>query len=76
MGIATGVRRLRALTSPRLKRGLTADQIVSGCTADIQSGRFSGTNLAVKFNWRGFAYYYAKSQYDRAIEDYDQARVT
>ncbi|MBI2713815.1 MAG: tetratricopeptide repeat protein [Rhizobiales bacterium] len=50
----------------------TDDQTISGCTADIQSGRFSGKNLAVKFSNRGLAYN-DKGQTDRAIQDYDQA---
>jgi tetratricopeptide (TPR) repeat protein len=50
----------------------TNDQTISGCTADIQSGRFLGERLAMKFYNRGFAYN-GKGQYDRAIEDLDQA---
>jgi lipoprotein NlpI len=48
------------------------DLRISGCTASIQSGRWSGRGLAWAFNNRGLAY--AKNgQYDRAIADYDQA---
>ena len=50
----------------------TDDQTISGCTAGIQSGRYSGGVLAIIFYNRGFAYD-NKSEYDRAIQDYDQA---
>jgi len=50
----------------------TVDQTISGCTADIQSGRFSGKDLAGKFNNRGIAYT-QKGQYDRAIADHSEA---
>jgi hypothetical protein len=49
------------------------DVKISGCTAVIQSGRETQQNLAVAFNRRGNAYAAGKGQYDRAIEDYDQA---
>jgi hypothetical protein len=50
----------------------TDDQTISGCIADIQSARFLGESLAMKFYNRGFAYN-DECQYDRAIQDYDQA---
>ena len=43
-----------------------------GCTAVIQSGKFTGSNLATAFIFRGVAYR-AKGETDRAIQDYDQA---
>jgi tetratricopeptide (TPR) repeat protein len=48
------------------------DQRISGCTAVIQSGEWSGIALAMLFNLRGEAYS-DKKDYDRAIADYDQA---
>jgi lipoprotein NlpI len=48
------------------------DQQISGCTAAIQSGRWSGQDLAWAFNNRGLAYQ-DKHDYDRAIADYDEA---
>ncbi|MEX1083986.1 MAG: tetratricopeptide repeat protein, partial [Xanthobacteraceae bacterium] len=49
-----------------------SDLSIGGCTAVIQSGKFTGKKLAVAFYNRGIAYYY-KKEYDRAIEDYSQA---
>jgi len=48
------------------------DQRISGCTAAIESGRWSGQDLAWAFNNRGLAYQ-DKHDYDRAIADYDEA---
>jgi lipoprotein NlpI len=48
------------------------DLSISRCTAMIQSGRETQQNLAVVFSDRGIAYA-RKGQYDRAIEDLDQA---
>jgi tetratricopeptide (TPR) repeat protein len=48
------------------------DLSIRGCTAVIQSGQETQENLAVAFYHRGLAYD-DKGQYDRAIEDYDQA---
>jgi lipoprotein NlpI len=42
------------------------------CSRAIDSGRLSDANLAIAFNNRGVAYD-DKGQYDRAIQDYDQA---
>jgi hypothetical protein len=36
--------------------GFSPDQQVSGCTAAIQSGKWSGQGLAWAFNDRGFAH--------------------
>ena len=54
------------------KGGATLDQQISGCTAMIESGKFSGANLAVPFNNRGDAYIW-KGNYDRAIADLNEA---
>ena len=48
------------------------DLSISRCTAMIQSGHETQQNLAVAFSDRGIAYA-RKGQYDRAIEDLDQA---
>src|SRR5664279_2335528 len=49
----------------------TNEQIIVGCTAEIQLGPFQVKDLAVIFNNRGFAYYNLR-RYDRAIQDFDQ----
>jgi lipoprotein NlpI len=48
------------------------DLAIDHCTAAIQLTEISDQELAAAFNQRGFAYY-KKKDYDRAIEDYDQA---
>ena len=48
------------------------DLRIGTCTAIIRSGRETTKNLAAAFSNRGIAYY-DKGQYDRAIEDFDQA---
>jgi tetratricopeptide (TPR) repeat protein len=48
------------------------DQAISACTAAIQSGRWSGKNLAWAYGNRCFAFK-NKKQYDRAIVDCNQA---
>jgi tetratricopeptide (TPR) repeat protein len=48
------------------------DLAIDQCTAAIQSGDVSDQDLAAAFHNRGLAYYH-KKDYDRAIEDYDQA---
>jgi tetratricopeptide (TPR) repeat protein len=50
----------------------TPDLQINGCTAAIQSGRWSGKDLALVFNNRGNAYS-DKNDYDRAIADFNQA---
>ncbi len=45
---------------------------IISCTRNIESGRFTGQNLAVAFTNRGLAYK-RKGQWDRAIADYDEA---
>lgn len=42
------------------------------CTRAIQSGALSGSGLAITFNNRGNAYQ-SKGDYQRAIQDYDEA---
>ena len=54
--------------SRELDRGLG----ISGCTAVIRSGQYSGKNLAAAYSNRGVAYG-ALGEYRRAIEDFDQA---
>src|ERR1700752_4910016 len=48
------------------------DLSIDYCTAAIQSGDLSDQDLAILFNNRGLVYA-NKKDYDRAIEDYDQA---
>ena len=45
---------------------------ISGCTAMIHSGQYSGRNLAAAYEGRGFGYRML-GEYRRAIKDYDQA---
>jgi tetratricopeptide (TPR) repeat protein len=45
---------------------------IVGCTAIIQAGAERAEKLAIAFNNRGLAYD-RKGEYDRAVEDYDQA---
>ena len=52
--------------------GPIADVIISGCSAVIQAGQDSPKRLATAFNNRGVAHKF-KGEYDRALEDYDQA---
>lgn len=52
--------------------GPIADVIVSGCSAVIQAGQDNPRRLATAFNNRGVAHKF-KGEYDRALEDYEQA---
>jgi len=52
--------------------GPNPDIGIDGCTAVIQSGHETPTDLARAFDWRGYALV-KKGQYDRAIDDFDQA---
>ena len=52
--------------------GSHPDIRIAACTRNIQSGRFTGGNLAVAFTNRGLAYK-RKGQWDRAIADYSEA---
>ena len=45
---------------------------IVACTRNIQSGRFTGQNLAVAFTNRGLAHK-SKGQWDRAIADFSEA---
>jgi tetratricopeptide (TPR) repeat protein len=55
-----------------IKGGAKPDEVISSCTAVIQSGQETGTNLAAAFTIRGRAYR-AKGDYDNAIADYTEA---
>jgi tetratricopeptide (TPR) repeat protein len=48
------------------------DQRLPYCSAAIESGKLSTSNLAITFSNRGLLYQ-DKGSYDRAIQDYDQA---
>jgi tetratricopeptide (TPR) repeat protein len=52
--------------------GFLPDLVIPGCTAVIQSTGKTTETLATAFNNRGLAYR-LKVQYERAIEDFDQA---
>ena len=45
---------------------------IAACTRNIESGRFTGKNLAVAFTNRGISYK-RKGQWDRAIADFSEA---
>ena len=45
---------------------------IGACTELIQSGKQSNRNISIAYGHRGLAYA-KKRQYDRAIQDYDQA---
>jgi tetratricopeptide (TPR) repeat protein len=53
-------------------RKASPDQMIRGCTAEIQSGKHKGVSLSHAFNNRAFAYA-RKGQYQLAIQDFDQA---
>ena len=52
--------------------GIDWDIQIGSCTAAIQSGRWQGKGVAWAFQNRGIVYR-NKGQYDRAIQDFDQA---
>jgi|SRR6266446_6952130 tetratricopeptide (TPR) repeat protein len=54
------------------REGPIADVIIGGCSAMIQAGQGSPKQLATAFNNRGVAYK-SKGEFDRALEDYNQA---
>jgi tetratricopeptide (TPR) repeat protein len=67
----------RAQTAQQLnwcngKDDATPDLTIIGCTAGIQSGKFTGKTLATLFFLRAYAYLQT-GQLDGAIEDYNQA---
>jgi len=52
--------------------GPIVDVIISGCSAVIHGGHDSPKRLAMAFNNRGVVYKF-KGEYDRALDDYNQA---
>ena len=52
--------------------GPIVDTVIDGCTAVIQSGKETREKLATAFDNRGVAYR-RKGEYDRALQDYEQA---
>jgi tetratricopeptide (TPR) repeat protein len=54
------------------REGLIIDAVIDGCTAVIQSGQEPPGKLATAFDNRGAAYR-LKGEYDRALQDYEQA---
>src|SRR5713101_221157 len=55
-----------------IKDGGRPKEVISSCTAVIQSGQATGRNLAAAFTIRGRAYR-ANGDYDHAIADYTEA---
>jgi tetratricopeptide (TPR) repeat protein len=55
-----------------IESGAVPDDVISGCSAVIQSGKTTGRDLAAAFTVRGRAYR-AKGALDRAIADYTEA---
>jgi tetratricopeptide (TPR) repeat protein len=54
------------------REGPIVDVVIGGCTAEIQAGQDAPQKLATAFNNRGVAYR-LKGEYDRALQDYEQA---
>jgi tetratricopeptide (TPR) repeat protein len=54
------------------EEAVTIDQRIEGYSAVIKAGREKGEKLAEAFNTRGIGYR-LKGEYDRAIQDYNQA---
>ena len=54
------------------REGPIVDVVIEGCTSVIQAGQDSPQKLAVAFDNRGVAYR-LKGDYDRALQDYEQA---
>ena len=50
----------------------SGDIAIAACTKDIESGRFRGHTLAIKYNNRGVLWS-AQKEYDRALTDYGDA---
>lgn len=50
----------------------TDDQTLEGCTAMINSGRYTGVELSHAYDNRGYGFNH-KGQYDSAIPDFDEA---
>jgi tetratricopeptide (TPR) repeat protein len=53
-------------------KSFSPDVVIAGCTAVIQSGKETRSNLAIDYHNRGNAYY-AKSESDRAVADFTKA---
>jgi tetratricopeptide (TPR) repeat protein len=74
--LAAGTQIARADFSDEIRRCASdashPDIRIVACTRNIESGRFTGANLAVAFTNRGLAYK-RKGQWDRAIADYSEA---
>jgi len=74
--LAAGTQTAQADFSQEVRRcdfgGAHPDIQIVACTRNIQSGRFTGQNLAIAFMNRGLAYK-KKGQWDKAIADFDGA---
>jgi tetratricopeptide (TPR) repeat protein len=74
-GLAVFISPIRAQTNKDLDgcyRESNPDLAINYCTRAIDSGQLPASNLAIAFTNRGNAYNY-KGEYDRAIQDFDQA---
>jgi tetratricopeptide (TPR) repeat protein len=76
-GVVLGGASASAQTAPERawcegEDAVTIDQRIEGCSAVIKAGREKGEKLAEAFNTRGIGYR-LKGEYDRAIQDYNQA---
>src|SRR5499426_2124525 len=57
---------------PKCNKSTNSEMAINYCTQAIESGQLSGKGLAFAFYKRANGYY-ERGQYDRAIEDYNQA---
>ncbi len=74
-GLAVFISPIRAQTTEDLEscyRESDPDLGINYCTRAIDSGQLPASNLTIAFTNRGNAYNY-KGEYDRAIQDFDQA---
>src|SRR5215468_9510702 len=58
--------------TPKCYKSTNSEMAINYCTQAIESGQLSGKGLAFAFYKRASGYY-ERGQYDRAIEDYNQA---
>lgn len=70
--LCVGTLSARAELDDDCQQAKDLDVRIDSCTKVIASGKYSGENLAITYNNRGAAYY-QKDQFDKAVEDYDQA---
>ena len=54
------------------KGNATVDQAIKACSDDIDSGKFRGKSLALRYEIRGSAYW-DRGDYEKAIADFSKA---